>query len=199
MDELFSALSMSLTGTWPDPLHANLEEAVSTRIGADRLKLWLNNKPVMLIFGGGKKLAVGTYHGLTSANRITLSANQNVNPVINILHEFGHLVDNLWDDFFTKSLQKQAFRRKEKFFGGWNGIKYLSLRGDIIRTEVLKDRHPAGGDAWQQRGGNPYWEDWADIFSNYMLGNFNEENEVGQQILDFVGGMEAHVKETAGL
>ena len=194
MSENLSNLGFSMLGTWPDPLRANLEEALFTYIGEENLRLWLNNKPVTIRFGGGNKMVAGIYHGLTSGSRITLFANQTTNPVINILHEFGHLVDNLWGDFFTNHLEKTPFLRNQAFFGGWNGRAYLGLRRDIIRSEVLKARGIAGGDAWQQRGGVPHWEDWADIFSNATLGNINPENEVGKQILDFVALMNKHVK-----
>jgi hypothetical protein len=78
-------------------------------------------------------------------------------------------------------------------FGGWDGGKYRGLPGQVIRTEVLKAGRIAGGDAWQQRGGTAHFEDWADIFSNAMLGNINAENEIGRQILAFVARMNAHV------
>jgi len=196
MEEILASLGISLEGTFPSDLSTNLEEALLTIVGEEKLRLWLNNKPVTLRFGGKGDLEAGTYHGFTSKNRISFFANKNVNPVINILHEFGHVVDNLWDDSFTNSLEKVAFRMNEAFFGGWNGMVYLGLRRDIIRTKVLKQSRVAGGDAWQQRGGTAHWEDWADIFSNAMLDNINGENEVGQQILNFVEQMESQVRGT---
>jgi len=195
MDEILAALGLSLKGTWPAALRANFDEALFNRLGEEKLRLWFKNLPVSFRFGGKEELAVGTYFGLTSGSRITFFANQNVNPVINILHECGHVIDNLWEDFFTESLKKVEFRRNNTFFAGWNGLKYLGLRREVLRAEVLKEPRIAGGDAWQQRGGTAHWEDWADIFSNAMLGNFNEENEVGQQILAFVARMEAHARE----
>jgi len=194
MDENLAALGLSLTGAWPAALRANLEEALFTHIGEENLRFWLKNQLVTLRFGGNKKLVVGTYYGLTSGSRITFFANQSTNPVINVLHEFGHLVDNLWGDFFTNNLKNVSFRRNETFFAGWNGLKYLGLRRDVIRTQVLKEPRVGGGDAWQQRGGQPHWEDWADIFSNAILENIDPGNEVGEQILAFVARMDAHVK-----
>ena len=198
MDEILATLGITLKGNWPAALRANFDDALFNRLGEEKLRLWFKNLPVSFRFGGQERLAAGTYYGLTSGSRITFFANQNTNPVINILHECGHVVDNLWEDFFTDSLEKMDFRRNEMFFAGWNGRKYLGLRRDVIRTEVLKEPRVAGGDAWQQRGGTAHWEDWADIFSNVMLGNINEENEIGQQILAFVSRMEIHVRETAG-
>lgn len=198
MDEILADLGITLIGTWPSALRANFDDALFNRIGVEKLKLWFKDLPVSFRFGGSEKLVVGSYYGLTSGSKITFFANQNTNPVINILHECGHVVDNLWEDFFTNNLKGVEFRRKEAYFAGWNGFKYLGLRGDIIRAEVLKERRVAGGDAWQQRGGTPHWEDWADIFSNVMLENINEENELGRQILDFVTQMETHTKKATG-
>ena len=196
MDEILAIPGLILRGTWPSALRANLEEALFSHIGVENLSFLLKNQPVTVRFGGSENLVVGAYYGLTSGSRITLFANQCTNPVINILHEFGHLVDNLWGDFFTNNLQRVEFRRNGMFFGGWNGRKYLGLRRDVVRTEVLKQRRVAGGDAWQQRGGQAHWEDWADIFSNARLKNIDEGNELGGQILAFVARMDAHVKET---
>lgn len=195
MNERLVAHGLSLTGTWPTALQTNLEEALFTHIGEENIGFWLKKRPVTLRFGGSDRLRIGTYYGLTSGTKITFFANQSTNPVINILHEFGHLVDNLWDDFFTNSLKMEEFCRNERFFAGWNGRDYLGLRRDFIRSDVLMQRNIAGGDAWQQRGGKAHWEDWADIFSNAMLGNFNAGNEVGGQILAFVARMNAHVRE----
>jgi hypothetical protein len=182
---------------WPSQLLADLDEALFNVIGEDSLRLWLNQRPVTLVFGGAGTLDVGHYYGLTSGSKITFSARGTTNPVINILHEFGHLVDNLWDDFFTENLERVTFRRNGTFSGGWNGGVYLGLKSDFVRSKVLKQARVGGGDAWQQRGGVAHWEDWADIFSNAMLKNIKAENEVGEQILDFVAGREAHVNPPA--
>jgi hypothetical protein len=178
-------------------LLTHLEEALLNHIGRENLKAWFNNKSVTFRFGGPAQLAKGGYSGLTERLRVTFFANGTTSPVINILHEFGHLFDNVWDDFFTNALQKETFRRGGTFFGGWDGGKYRSLPGDRIRAEVLKSARIAGGDAWQQRGGTPHFEDWADIFSNAMLGNINEQDEIGRQLLTFVARMEAHVQVPA--
>jgi hypothetical protein len=182
---------------WPSKLRADLDEALLNVIGEDNLRLWLNERPVTLVFGGAGTLKAGHYHALTSGSKITFSANGTTNPVINILHEFGHVVDNLWDDFFTKKLERVTFLRNGNFSGGWNGTRYLGLKSDFVRQKVLKQARVGGGDAWQQRGGTAHWEDWADIFSNAMLENIKAGNQVGRQILDFVGGMKAHVMPPA--
>jgi hypothetical protein len=194
MAETLADLGLTLTGTWPPALRRNLRRAVFRHIGADNLKLWLNGQNATLHFGGPAKLAAGSYYGRTSGSRITFYANGNTNPIVNVLHEFGHLVDNLWKDFFTKELQKVEFRRNDRYFGGWNGRKYLGLRRDVMLTSVLKDPRAGGGDAWQQRGGQAHWEDWTDIFSNAMLKNIKRRNQIGRQVRGFVDRMEAHVK-----
>jgi hypothetical protein len=50
-----------------------------------------------------------------------------------------------------------------------------------------------GDDAWQQRGGTPHWEDWADIFSNSMAHNINQSNYLGKQLDDFFNEMKSYV------
>lgn len=114
MDEILADLGITLIGTWPSALRANFDDALFNRIGVEKLKLWFKDLPVSFRFGGSEKLAVGSYYGLTSGSKITFFANQNTNPVINILHECGHVVDNLWDDFFTNNLKgvESAGRRR---------------------------------------------------------------------------------------
>jgi len=213
--EFFSNLGISfLIDELPKGLVDNLTEAFSTHIKVDRLKLWLNNKPIKLTRDEhqevnnekkGKKInkrgQSSGYHGETSNNKITFfTSTTQVNPVINILHEFGHLVNNLWDKQFTKELQKETFLLNGIFFAGWDKDRnvYNSLYKKIDGKDIMKQSRIAGGKAWQQIIDSGYNEDWADIFSNYILQNFNEENEVGKQILDFAARMEAHVKESSG-
>ena len=52
-----------------------------------------------------------------------------------------------------------------------------------------------GGDAWQQRddGGYPEFEDWADIFSNHIVQNFNRNDNIGKQVDDYAIDMNQHV------
>jgi hypothetical protein len=197
MDEILASLGISLVGNWPSRLRANLDEALFTIIGAERLRPWLNARPLTLKFGGKGKLDAGFYFGLTSGTTITFFANENTNPVVNILHEFGHAVDNLWRDFFTGNLKSVQFRINGVYIGGATGRTYQSLSSEIVRRDVLKARRAGGSDAWQQRGGVAHFEDWADIFSNSMLANIKPENEAGQQMLDFVALMEAHVNPPA--
>jgi hypothetical protein len=199
MSQKLKSLGISVIkeNRWPSQLRADLDEALLNVIGEDNLRLWLNQKPVTLVWEGAGTLKAGHYHAITSASKITFSAKGTTNPVINILHEFGHLVDNLWDDFFTENLERVTFRRNGHFSGGWNGAAYLGLKSDFVRSKVLKLERVGGGDAWQQLGGVAHWEDWADIFSNAMLENFKAKSQVGGQILDFVGGMQAHVSPPA--
>ena len=198
MADTLAALGITLKGDWPPRLRANLDEAIFTVIGAERFKPWLNNRPLTLKWGGKGRLKPGHYYGRTSGTTITFFANQTVNPVINILHEFGHGVDNLWDDFFTGNLKGVRFENNAGgYLGGSNGRTYQSLSAERVRKNVLKARNVAGGDAWQQRGGTAHFEDWADIFSNAMLDNIKRGHHAGQQMLDFVALMEAHVNPPA--
>jgi len=80
----------------------------------------LRRKPVLSLSKGAlsrteiKSVCLLQSHcfgGLTSGNTITFTATGPVNPVINMLHEIGHLVDNIWNDYFTTtglSLKKMS-------------------------------------------------------------------------------------------
>lgn len=113
-----------------------------------------------------------------------------------MLHEFGHLFDNLWSDYFTTKLQKETFTLNGEFFAGWDSTNksYKSLgAGGDVRGLALSASRILGGDAWQQRGGTAHWEDWADIFSNYISGNLNQSKDLGWQMYRFASEMGNHV------
>ena len=199
MQSEFSASGVHVEGDWPDKLKANVHEALFKHIGMDALQRWLNGRALSFRSGGPAALKPGTYYGITFGTSITLYAHRNVNPVINILHEMGHAVDNLWDDYFTQRLEHTVFSRGGNFLAGWDGFEYRGLPRDIIRREALLAPHAGGGDAWQQRGGRPHWEDWADIFANAMIGNLNTCSEIGGQLSDFMRSMKMHVDTAAAM
>jgi hypothetical protein len=200
MIEYIKSFGISLSGNWTGPLLANLWEALFTHIGYQNLKSWLNGRPATLVWGGGRDCGGrdACYGGNTPGDTVTFKATGMVNPVINILHELGHLVDNLWDDYFTTQLERTAFTLNGQYVAGWDGSKYkslpssLNIDGNDVRLLTLKSATFGGQDAWQQRGGTPHWEDWADIFSNSMIRNINQTTDLGNQIDSFFIKMKTH-------
>jgi len=197
MIEYIASFGITLQGNWTGTYLANLWETLFTHIGYKELVLWLNGKKVILIIGGAGNNASGRYSGWTSGSSVTFYANNTTNPVINMLHEFGHLVDNLWGDYFTNELNGADFYdNRGDFLAGWNGTAYTSLPSSYpvdVRSLALISSNVGGGDAWQQRGGTPNWEDWGDIFANAMIDNINQASDLGGQMNNFFVIMESHV------
>jgi RHS repeat-associated protein len=185
------------TGMWL----TNLRKALFNDIGGANLPFWLNGKRAKMVIAsqGTCNATGGAYGGCTPGTTIYFWVNgATANPVINMLHEIGHLVDNLSDtgNDFTNRLRTQEFTLNDMYWGGWNGSAYKSIphsgRYDIRRVALINDTYE-GQDAWQQRGGTPHWEDWADIFSNSMIDNINT-SEPGLQINLFFKSMEKYAK-----
>lgn len=201
MIDYIASFGIKLEGNWSRALLDNLWEALFTYIGYQDLKAWLNGRTATMIWGGTKDCGDrdACYGGSTPGTSITFKATATVNPVINILHEIGHLVDNLWYDYFTTGLEKTTFYDERGYFlAGWDGSKYVSLPpnsdSDLdVRELALKSSTFGGQDAWQQRGGTPHWEDWADIFSNSIIHNVSQTTNLGSQMDNFFNRMKSHV------
>jgi len=97
-------------------------------------------------------------------------------------------------------LEKTEFTLNGAYLAGWNGTSYTSLPSDRIVNLALILSPVGGGRAWQQDGGGYVcWqqcEDWADIFSNAMVGNgnINQSSDLGGQMYAFFKEMENHMK-----
>jgi hypothetical protein len=193
MIDYIASFGIALQGNWSGTYLTNLWETLFTNIGYGNLVFWLNGKKATLIIGGAGNNASGRYYGWTSGSSTTFYANGVVNPVINMLHEIGHLIDNLWGDHFTNSLQQRTFTLRGEFLSGWNGMSYTSLpssgQNDVRLLGIISPT-VGGGDAWQQRGGTPHWEDWGDIFANAMMGNIHQASDLGGQMSAFFAEME---------
>jgi hypothetical protein len=195
------------TGTWL----TNLYNVLFFHIGAIDLPRWLNHKSATLfidkegpaICSDGEE---NCYSGSTGPDKITFyHTGTSINSEINMLHEFGHLVDNLSDsdNDFTNRLRSHTFTiNVGKYWAGWNGSKYASIpeEGPNNVYQVGVKRIPIGGDeAWQQLKASAYTypgheqgEDWADIFANGILHNINTATEPGGQMYDFFKEMERY-------
>lgn len=197
MKEYIASFGITLSGNWTGILLTNLWEALFTHIGYQDLRFWLNGRTATLTWGGSRDCGGlnACYGGSTPGDTITLKATGMVNPVINILHEIGHLVDNLWYDYFTTQLETTTFTLNGQYHAGWDGTSYKSLPAsgvNDVRLIALRSSLFGGQDAWQQRGGTPSWEDWADIFSNSMIHNINQASDLGGQMDSFFIKMKNH-------
>ena len=204
--EYIESFGFTLLGNWTGAILNNLWEALFTYIGYQDLKLWLNYNlkynHVVLNIGGIGPNDPEESSGYTQQDTITFYQNETVNPVMNFLHEIGHVVDNLWADYFTTQLEKETFTLDRRYVAGWDGTAYQSLPREIAYSEALFARRAGGGPAWQQSARkNAYsytcWqqcEDWADIFANSMINNININSDLGGQMNLFFNKMENHVK-----
>jgi RHS repeat-associated protein len=192
MEDYIASFGITLQGDWSLSLLTNLWDALFTYIGYEELILWLQGSSITLISGGIGTCDIHKYSGWTDGKIITFYSNGATNPIINILHEFGHLVDNIWGDFFTNSLYNVEFTWGGIDFAGWDGKNYSSLPSDIVRSVGLISPNIGGGNAWQQKGGITHYEDWADIFSNAMIGNINPLSDLGSQMYNFAYKMINH-------
>jgi hypothetical protein len=169
MIDYITSFGITLGGDWTGVRLANLWEALFTHIGYKNLRFWLNGKTATLILGGTRTCdegKTGCYGGLTQYSTVTFTATNMDNPVINMLHELGHLVDNLWGSYFTYSLKTKTFNLGGEYLAGWDGENYISLPSsgeNNVRLSALISSPVGGGDAWQQRGGVENFEDWGDI------------------------------------
>lgn len=204
--EYIESFGFTLLGNWTGAILNNLWETLFTHIGYQDLKFWLNynlkyNNAVLNIGGIGDN-DPNEYSGYTQQSTITFYQNGTVNPEINMLHEIGHLVDNLWNDYFTKQLQKETFTIDDIYEAGWDGEAYQQLDRETVYSKALFARRVGGGSAWQQlEAANAYsydcWqycEDWGDIFANAMINNINLDTDLGGQMYLFFNKMENHVK-----
>ena len=117
------------TGAWL----TNLTKVLFQDIGVVSLPRWMNHKSTTLtIDKEGSAICLknqqGCYHGNTGLG-ITFQHTNAINDEINMLHEFGHLVDNLSDSSndFTNQLYDRTFSFEGKFWAGWNGSTYASI------------------------------------------------------------------------
>lgn len=195
--EYIASFGITLVGNWTGAYLTNLWEALFTHIGYQDLAKWMGGQKATMERAGPavcKEGETACYSGSTPGTTIYFYAMGGIaNPVINMLHEIGHLVDNLWHDYFTTKLEKTIFTLNGEYLAGWNSASYVSLPRDRVNNLAVYSSHVGGGRAWQQGGGTPHWEDWADIFANSMIGNINQSSDLGAQMDTFFKDMESHV------
>ena len=209
-------LTLSPRDKWTGKWLTNLFNVI-TRIGPP-LRHWLNWKPATLLIDKEGTAVCGKdiegnviehcYSGLTGTNGITFKhTGVAINSEINMLHEFGHLVDNLSEggNYFTNRLHSHRFTINNcQFWAGWDESKkkYISIprNGENnVYLVALLTSPIGGGRAWQQLAPEEYdytnheqGEDWADIFANGIMHNIRETTEPGAQIETFFKYMERY-------
>ena len=197
------------TGKWL----TNLYKVLFKDIGATALPHWLNHKKATLFIDkdGSAVCAPGIdscYFARTGPTQITfMHTGNSINSEINILHELGHLVDNLsqGSNYFTNQLRSRKFTINEgTYWAGWNGKKYVPIpeTGDNnVYQLVVREDFIGGDQAWQQKAqtfysytGHEQGEDWADIFANGILHNLDTSTEPGDEINLFFTSMESYAQ-----
>jgi hypothetical protein len=132
-----------------------------THIGYPNIVKWLNGTKVAYAIGSSAECATPTpapdatstppycYSGYTETYHITFYHTNMVNPVINMLHETGHLVDNVWALYFEQETKKKVFKNSQgEVIAGWDGEAYqkLELVNNFRKTALINSFY-LGDDA----------------------------------------------------
>ena len=89
-----NSFGITLDGNWTGQYLTNLWETLFIHIGYTNLKYWLGGQQSTMKIAGSADCSgdkEGCYHGETPAATIYFYATNMTNPVINMLHEIGHL------------------------------------------------------------------------------------------------------------
>jgi RHS repeat-associated protein len=121
------------------------------------------------------------YYGWTSLQNITFyTIGNDAIRQMNIYHEVGHLIEHMpgMIHVFSTALEQEV----NKSYINTNGyIDKLALLTLTLTTDPNYDyvqaRQASGGDMFEQ---------WADIFANYIAGNINMDRSEGQAMNNFV-------------
>jgi hypothetical protein len=130
----------------------------------------------------------GNYFGHTSGLTIDFYVSSTI-PLINLCHEFGHVLDNAAGDSHTTALggSPHSSSTGVYWFGG-NG--YGNIDPSLVLTNSQVDDPffgPLSVDALQHADSGPV-EQWADIFANYVVGNINQNLPGGRAMYTWVKG-----------
>ncbi len=127
--------------------------------------------------------AAGHYSGFTSGNKVTFYTSATI-PLQNLYHEFGHLLDNAFDDAFSSMVGKFPHHEDGVYMFGGYSIGHINSRDTLLETH-LQDPYwtpahlGAPVDALQHPSGDPA-EQWADMFANFVAGNIDMKKTGGQ-------------------
>jgi hypothetical protein len=133
----------------------------------------------------------GHYYG-----RTTYIENQNVIdfyksstiPLINLYHEFGHVLDNSTGGAFSAALKDSVHRGDDDtyWFGGDGAGK---LNASVLLKNSSVDDPNFGplsiDDVFQHNDGSPT-EQWADIWANYAYDNIDYHKEGGLDLWEWI-------------
>ena len=132
---------------------------------------------------------VGTYGGETSVNKVTFNADPGKVPLQNIRHEFGHVIDNgtrTFDFFSSRLANSSVYDENGKFVFGRMKGKYSRTDGlGYLRRRIWDSKRGGTVDAEQHLvagwdDGNTAVEEWADMWANYLIGNFDLSKAPGK-------------------
>ena len=117
------------------------------------------------------------YHGESSSTGVTYySSYSSVKlPIINILHETGHLLNFVPA---TNNVFSDPLKAKLEWVGD-DGYVRRDILGDMF-FEPVQSRP-------MKEPNNP-WEYWADAFGNYMAGNIDLSDPLGSDMANYVSG-----------
>jgi RHS repeat-associated protein len=121
------------------------------------------------------------YRGWASGQSITFyTIGDDAIRQMNIYHEVGHLIENMpgMIDVFSTALQQE------------DNASYINNNGYIdkhalLTLDLTNDPHYVSVQA-RQASNNSVFEQWADVFANYIAGNINMYSSQGQAMNEFV-------------
>ena len=134
------------------------------------------NGTLFTITGGGNQ-----YYGITNSTGVTYHVhNQNTKiPLINFLHETGHLLDSVTS---TKDVFSDPFRSEN------GGAAPTWVHDGYVDRALLGNKFKEPVQAKPMNEADSPNEFWADAFANYVAGNINllEPSGEGQKMYDYV-------------
>lgn len=125
-----------------------------------------------------------TYGGWTSSGTITFYTTDN-EPIrqMNVYHEFGHLIDSwpITEDRFSSALgaADRSFITEGGYVNSAALLEYPKVTTDLNYSQV---------QAIQASNSNQY-EQWGDVFANYVAGNINMSSPQGLEMARFVNSV----------
>ena len=130
----------------------------------------------------------GHYSGYTQGRTITFYTGTTV-PEQNLYHEFGHLLDNIYNDTFTNSLRGDPHVSKDgSYLYGGDNLGIINSNATLKNPSRVGDPNWVGGiDSLQHPSGDPV-EQWADMLANYVAGNIDLSKTGGAEMYGTVNG-----------
>ncbi|MCE9645703.1 MAG: RHS repeat-associated core domain-containing protein [Chloroflexi bacterium] len=127
-----------------------------------------------------------TYNGITHPNLVVNFYITSTLRLQNAFHEFGHVINYYLNNAITNEMSQTPGRIDGTYVFGGNGIGILPIDALVYSPKVADPYHEGGSEAIQHKSLDSD-EQWADMWANYAIGNWNLITDKGALINDSVG------------